>query len=361
MNQAKILALIAAFFLLIPCVLTSLFPDRSACTELRSVQKFPSFPESFLDMNLWSREFSSYVDDHFILRGPIIRKISRAFYTLGISINKKIIVGQKGWLYLSLDGDLISKYRGIVKLSPEESDEWIRQMSSRVDFLKEKGIACWLIIVPEKSSIYPHYLPEWCTRVGPSLTDTLIQKLKDQEKINWIDLRPVLDTASKQSQVYFKYDTHWNDYGAYLAYQHVMQQIRKDVNVSPLNQHQVRFAPEKVNGDLATALSLNDHLGEESPVAEIPNSRVIHKTSVADYTKDGWVAVTSNPTCRAVILCDSYVNVVMSKYLAESFSCSFFKHHNGMEFNRDLILRHKPNVVLYFVAERYLSALLPGS
>jgi alginate O-acetyltransferase complex protein AlgJ len=361
MNQTRTLTLVLSIILLIPCVLTGLFPDRSASIELRIVQEFPSLPKSFLDINLWPREFSSYVDDHFILRGPIISKISRAFYNHGISINKKIIIGKKGWLYFTIEGDLISKYRGIVTLSPEESGEWIKEMSSRVDFLKEKGIACWFIIVPEKSTVYPQFLPEWCTKVGPSLTDTLVQKLKEQEKIKWIDLRPVLIGASKQSQVYFKYDTHWNDYGAYLAYQQVMQQIRKDVNVSPLEKNQIRFGHGELSGDLATALSLNDHLREDSPVVEILNSRVIHKSSVSDYQKEGWVATASVPSCRAIILCDSYVNAFMSKYLEESFSYSFFKHHNGIEFNKDLILQQKPDVVLYFVVERFLSAKLPGS
>ena len=360
MNQTKILALLLSFFLLIPCVLTTLFPDRSASIELRKVQEFPPLPESFLDMNLWPREFSSYVDDHFILRGHIISKISRTLYNHGISINKKIMIGQKGWLYFTIEGDLISKYRGIVTLSPEESNEWIREMSSRVDFLKERGIACWFIIVPEKSTIYPQFLPEWCTKIGPSLTDTLVQKLKEQEKIKWIDLRPLLIEASKQSQVYFKYDTHWNDYGAYLAYQYVMQQIRKDVNVSPLEMNQIRFVHKELSGDLATALSLNGYLKEDGPVVEILRPRVIHRTQ-GDYQKEGWVATTSVPSCRAMILCDSYVNSFMSKYLEESFSYSYFKHHNGIEFNKDLILHQKPDVVLYFVVERFLSAKLPGS
>jgi hypothetical protein len=341
-------------------VLTGLSPDRSASIELRSVQEFPPIPASILDMNLWPRQFSSYVDDHFFMRGHIISAISRALYDYGISINKKIMIGQKGWLYFTLEGDLISKYRGIVTLSPEESNDWIREMSSRVDFLKDRGIACWFIIVPEKSTVYPQFLPAWCTKTGPSLTDTLVQKLKEQEKIKWIDLRPLLIEASKQSQVYFKYDTHWNDYGSYLSYQHVMQQMRKDVNVSPLDKSQLRFVHKELSGDLATALSLDDYLKESGPVVELLKSRVTHRTQ-GNYQKEGWTATASVPPCRAVILCDSYVDSFMSKYLEESFSYSYFKHHGGMEFNKDLILLQKPDVVLYFVVERFLSAKLPGS
>jgi alginate O-acetyltransferase complex protein AlgJ len=370
MKNSRSIYIIFSIILLTPCVLTGLFPDNSASIELRPIQDFPSIPKNFADINLWPGKFNNYANDHFILRGFVIKNISRLLYDHGIPISREVILGLDGWMFLSNNNDVINKYRGINKLSSEEALIWIKDMSSRVHLLKKRGIDCWLIIVPDKSSVYPQYLPRWCSKVGPSFTETLVQKLKEQKTIKWIDLRPLLVDAATKTQVYYKYGTHWNDYGSYLAYQYIIQRIHKDVRLSPLEKNEVRFIHKYTkdmhtkdinNDDLSGVLGLNDFLTEYTQVAEVHNTKVIYKIGNQDwlsFMKDGFATITSSSSCRAVILCDSYVFASMQKYLQETFSYTYFKHHITMEFDEDLILKHHPDVVLYIVVERLIPSKL---
>ena len=364
MKNERFLYLILSIILLVPCLLTSLSPDNSASIELRPIQDLPSFPTSFIDIIIWPRKINNYVEDHLFLRGFIIKNVSKILYNYGISVSKEVLLGQDGWLFLSINNDVIDKYRGIKNLSAEEADNWINVMSSRADILRKRGIDCWLIIVPDKSTVYPEYLPEWCTKLAPSFTDTLCQRLKEQQSIKYIDLRPVLTEAASKTKVYYKYDTHWNDYGSYIAYNYIIQRINKDLRLSPVEMNNVHFIHKnKSDGDLARLLSLNDLMKEDTENAEILNTKVIYKKVNQDWTsfmKDGFAVATSNPSCRAFILCDSFVMGHMDKYLQETFSYTYFKHHISMDFDEDLILQHNPDVVLYIVVERLIPSKLPS-
>ncbi|MFN8461674.1 MAG: hypothetical protein U0X93_07900 [Anaerolineales bacterium] len=57
--------------------------------------------------------------------------------------------------------------------------------------------------------------------------DQVIAYLRANGKQQVIDLRPALLAAKSERQVYYATDTHWNDYGAYIAYSAIMNELRK--------------------------------------------------------------------------------------------------------------------------------------
>ena len=357
----KIVLLIIPLILLIPSILTGVSPDRNAARiELRKVQEFPAIPTSLRELYLWPKAFDRYIFDHFFMRNLLIRKISTFLYTFDISISKEVLIGKEGWLFLSTNNDVVGKHRGIHNLSPKQANKWVQVMASRARSLRQSGIECWFVIIPNKHSIYPHYLPDWCTRVAPSLTDTLVQRLGMQDDIHWIDLRPVMAEASKKFPVYVKYNTHWNDRGAYIAYTHIMQQLSGSLHIWHIPEGGIRFPDKSLSGDLARLINLQNYLTEESPVAKISHSSITKKTVPKNFQTESWWTTTSHPSARAAILCDSFVYSYMQKYLQESFSYTFFHHHNGMRFNKDLILQQHPDVVIYMVAERLIPSRLPS-
>jgi len=95
-------------------------------------------------------------------------------------------------------------------------------------------------------------------------------------------------------------------------------------------------------------------------VAKISQSSITKKKVPKNFQTESWWTTTSHPSARAAILCDSFVYSYMQKYLQESFSYTFFHHHNGMRFNKDLILQQHPDVVIYMVAERLIPSRLPS-
>ena len=122
-----------------------------------------------------------------------------------------------------------------------------------------------------------------------------MQGLKGQRKIKWIDLRPKLIEASRNDKVYYKYDAHWNDYGAYLAYQYVMEQLRNTIKLSPIGENDVHFIHQETREGEIKTIYIRDYFSEDDVIAKIPKSKVTFKEETTWTTwQNGFVTMTSN-------------------------------------------------------------------
>lgn len=94
--------------------------------------------------------------------------------------------------------------------------------TDRVNKLKTVGDGCELVVVlvPASMTVYPELVPaEVATPAeGESRFDQLAQVLTESG-VKVIDMRAAYAERKNDSlPLYFNYDSHWTDYGAYLAY-----------------------------------------------------------------------------------------------------------------------------------------------
>ncbi|UUY09839.1 acyltransferase family protein [Pseudomonas sp. J452] len=128
--------------------------------------------------------------------------------------------GKNDWLFLgNAHGNTVAKIK--LSITPTEAQvNAVRQRFSKVaDAGAKHGIKTILIIGPDKSSIYPEYLPDKLTPSSTKYSSFFFRKL--QEIPNLIVYDPTNDLLlSKKSEgiLYWMTDTHWNAKGAYLTY-----------------------------------------------------------------------------------------------------------------------------------------------
>ena len=114
----------------------------------------------------YAKQEEAYVGEHFGFREPVIRLYNQYLW----SCYKKtyahdVVAGKQGWLYTP---ESVSDYYGNELLrwqpSPEEArqhfDREIRYMNRVRTILKEYDVEMLAFIAPEKSFLYPEYLPE---------------------------------------------------------------------------------------------------------------------------------------------------------------------------------------------------------
>lgn len=114
----------------------------------------------------YAKQKEAYVGEHFGFREPVIRLYNQYLW----SCYKKtyahdVVAGKQGWLYTP---ESVSDYYGNELLrwqpSPEEArlhfDREIRYMNRVRTILKEYDVEMLAFIAPEKSFLYPEYLPE---------------------------------------------------------------------------------------------------------------------------------------------------------------------------------------------------------
>lgn len=137
---------------------------------------------------------------------------------------RQVVEGAEGWLYFG--GDALAKCKPIKPLS-----ETIGQLAKLRDVVERSGRTFVLVVVPDKTTMVPEYLPErypykdCATPIGPQLWQQSI------EVAGSLDLRPRLDAAAQRygRPLYYPQDTHWSTEGALEMVKAVAQDIKPGV------------------------------------------------------------------------------------------------------------------------------------
>jgi hypothetical protein len=114
----------------------------------------------------YAKQEEAYVGEHFGFREPVIRLYNQYLWTCyKKTYAQNVVAGRRGWLYTP---ESVSDYYGKEMLRWQPSVEAARQrfdreakyLSRAHDILKENNVELLAFIAPEKSFLYPEYLPE---------------------------------------------------------------------------------------------------------------------------------------------------------------------------------------------------------
>ena len=187
---------------------------------------------------------------------------NRFLYHQGISADsQRVLVGRQGWLFdANEDHQLRDPSAVDVKShdSPLQIKKSVRELKQRQQWMTERGIMTLLVIVPDKRSIYSEYAPELGHSSKQNATDTFMASARSTS-LNVLDLRgQLLPKKSDSDPLYFRTDSHWNHYGAYLGYRDSIAAINEIYGaqikkVDPVKRQWVRRAA----GNLAQQLKFD--------------------------------------------------------------------------------------------------------
>jgi alginate O-acetyltransferase complex protein AlgJ len=239
-------------------------------SEKRELAAFPDWPRNYSQASSFLPDVLSFYRDNFGFRRSLIHGL--ALTEVGffhISSKSSVILGDEGWLYLRLtDGPGSSESSQLAPLSESELDRWQYPLEQRRAWLAKRHISYLVVIVPEKQSIYPEFLPD---REGKlqyeQWAGQLIGRLKSTgSPVAILDLQPYLFQAKSREQIYWKADTHWNQYGLYVGYRAMMDEIPRVLPGKPLiilgPDSFARFPAKGVGGDLANMLGVPELFSE---------------------------------------------------------------------------------------------------
>jgi hypothetical protein len=273
----------------------------------------------------------------------------------------KVVIGRDGWLVLGAPGSLDDFQRTHLF-----SQEDLKAIQTRLDDtytkLKAQGILFYVVLPPDKNTIYPEYLPTQIPVLGKtSRLDQLIAYQKQYGQAPILDLRPALLAEKQFRPVYFTTDTHWNPYGAFAATQAMLLPLQQHFPGFKLHSLSDYEKPPGIHtqGDLARN-SVPSAVGEEWFGLKPKFGRQWVRYNLSDQMPVIVSTVNINPALpRAVIYHDSFM-IWQYDFVADEFSkVTFIWSYNvDMNFARG----EKADVVFLECTERYLDSLVsPGS
>ena len=140
------------------------------------------------------------------------------------------VTGKNGELFMNHASPIVSASLGIIPYDKPSMENLTLSVAGKYAYYYSKKIPYYLVVVPDKSTLYPEMLPfysKWIKHDGWYKYE--IESL-DQAKIPYINLYKPLKALNNKKRMYDKiYDNnHWNGDALELAYNQIAKIISKD-------------------------------------------------------------------------------------------------------------------------------------
>lgn len=349
-------ALIAGFALLLagPWLVWPL--ARGLCDttnyENRTLAAFPTL-EAGVDG--WPAAFEAWLGDHAPFRNQFLTLKAGADRLVGTLDSTNVLLGEEGWMFLKdvSDSKSLSDYQGLTAYTAEETQAMADTLTALNEALAARGSRLVLLFAPAKEGVYARYMPASVPVVRrPTRVQALAEALGETGVPVLFPLNE-LEAAALERQVYYKYDTHWNEAGAWLAAQLTLEALDK-----PFAAAWPEMAPDP----------------EKAPLTDLANMC----GSWAFCTDDVyWALEAEAAACTlweaggeivryagagegSLLLARDSFGEALAPWLAQGFESTTVLHGNQMQPETLLEWQPEvPNVVVLEVAERFADNL-PG-
>ena len=329
-------------------------------SENRTLAPFPE-----LNQLIWKipGQYTKYFNDHFPFRNQLanINNILRLKIFKASPLPDHLRLGKENWLYLYVE-QVRYAYRGDTLFSDEQLVKIKRILEEKAAYLKNRNSDFYFIVPPLKHAVYPEYLPSILKKMRPmNKRDQVMAYLKKNSDVKVIDPLEMYLAKKDSVRLYYKTDSHWNQLGAFYAYQMIMNRIAEDhENMTPLSIDDYVISRSKsYTGDLLALINLHDIYFREPyhlKPKKSSQTRIIVKYKNIGKEINYVAYENKNDTLpRLLMFRDSFTDYLRN-HMCNHFSHAGFSWTYTLEPER--IKQDKPDIVVYQLMERFINELL---
>ncbi len=312
--------------------------------------------------------FEKYFEKSFGFRDLLVRtQASLRFHLLGVSPTPKVLTGKDGWLFYAGHA-LLAFFQGTNRFSPRDLKILQEAYETRYRYLESQGIKYFLVLVPNKESVYPEYFPQGVRKVNSqSRYDQFVQHMRENSKVAVVDLKPALLANKSLGQLYRKSDGHWNNLGAFVGYEEIAKKLKDYFpKIKPLTMDHYKVAVRSESGDLGRMMGLLSPPSFDTPML-IPihrdpwyekgkSARGSNKPLLVDREQklQGKSGVRPDMEQRILVYRDSFF-AALTPFVSKHFVMSHYYTTHKFFFDPFVVEEIKPQVVIDQMVERYLN------
>lgn len=345
MKKGKLIYCILFFAICLCPSLGMLVTKQETSSENRQLSEFPSPKTEEGKINVeWLSQAGDYFQEHFAFRNELVTGNALLHgRLLETSTADGVIQGKNGWLYYK---DSLDDYLGQDLLSDRSLFNIAHMLSMTQQALEEKGVNFLFTIAPNKNSLYGDNMPYYdkLKVSGQTNRENLEDWLKT-EKVAYADLYQAL--MEEDEVLYHARDSHWNNKGAALAADVLMDALGKDHDSYEGESYTVR---RDYTGDLDTMLY---------PLASTADDEIYYDKETTYATVEEIQSnfdpriTTVNPVKEGslVMYRDSFGNALLP-YMADAYANAYFSR--GIPYQLMDVETHSADTVIIERAERFL-------
>lgn len=330
---------------IVPLVFLQLKPGGGT-TENRTMASLPEIwvPEGF-NWNYLS-EIGDYFTDHFAFREEIVALDSGIRSGIfDVSSTDNVIVGKNGWLYYTATLD---DYQHKDSVSERMLFNMAHNTALMQEYTEALGKTFLFTVAPNKNTLYDENMPDRLRfRVAEKSDAARLLPWLTRENVNYVNLFDLFE--GKEEVLYYARDSHWNEKGAVLVYNTLLDACGK---------------PHETYGD-AEPVQKRDYLGDLElmlfPVGGRAEMRLQYpiadtwRYAEGENVEDQFIR-TENGEGEGNLLMyrDSFGNSLLP-YMAQTFSQAVFSKR--VPYTMSDLVTCEPDVVIVEKVERHLSTL----
>jgi hypothetical protein len=372
MFSKKYITVIILFVLFIPFIdkvlnLSATFFAYESENEKRTLSKEPEVNLNFLDG--YPKQYEAYFNDHFMCRNFLIDQYNqlRLKVLKESPVPQKCYIGTNDWLFLNnYDYNRAHKRN----LSDKDLSGFLTEFERRKTILKEQNCSLYVYIIPPKIQLYPEYKGK-INSDDPAQGMQLEAYFKKNSDIPVTYLLPTLLEGKDKNApfLFLTSDNHWSDYAAFVAYQKIIKDLKKDFpKLNAIGQKDLVSHDDVIGGgNIAIMMGANNYFKEHRHYIDVahPQATKVEQKEyvIPDYAemKDEYELQFENKNKdlpRLLLIRDSFGTFIIP-FLSESFShstCIFdaWKYR----LNEDIFKNEKPQIVIYLIYEPLLLNIL---
>lgn len=147
--------------------------------------------------------------------------------------NAGYIKGADGnYLFSDLYATNFSQALGRKTQTAKLQKQWAAYFKKAKQLTEAQGGVFHVVVVPATWEVHPNTLPKWARPLRG--TNTLTKLMEKYPDLPWIDTRKALLTASKKNNVFIKVNSHWTNYGGYVAWQAITKCLATDASLDKI-------------------------------------------------------------------------------------------------------------------------------
>lgn len=312
-------------------------------TENRRLAEFPSWTKNGTLNSNFMQELGTYFEDHFAFRPYLVSfdaEIQSKLFQ--VSNVDTVTVGKDGWLYYSSSLD---DYMGRNRLSNRGIFDASNNLRILQQYVEQNHASFFFTVPPNKNSLYGEHMPYYYKRCVDQHTNlNELESMMKQSGVHYVDLYSVF---SKQKEtLYLKRDSHWNEKGALIAYNSILEEAQVEHN----------------NYDVVPAVRVKNEYGDLNkmlyPVTAEPEWNYAYQkkrqfTYCTDTksVEDPWIeTVCTKGKKNCLMFRDSFGNALLP-FFADTFKNAYFSKEMPCKIE-EYMNRYDPDVVVLEKVER---------
>lgn len=329
--------------------------DKLKLNENRTLTSFPKINSQFFS------NFDKFFSDHLPFRSYFINSYTAIFnkideeyfkfvqkHNIPYYIEKNgVIAGKNGWYFYSAEGSLYD-YTG-VNLPSLKTLEACAEKVKKIDkYFKSQGKTFVIYVAPNKEEIYSENMPD-AIKVKNKIkkTDMFVDYLSKNTNVKIVYPKQTLIEAKSDKFTYYQYDTHWNNYGAYVGTMELLNalNIKSDYEITITDNGRTIGGSDLLNQLNIPSVYENDYK---------INYRTDINFSIEDIKHMTRRTTSTNKNGKNLLLLGDSFGEFMTQFLSKEFENAYYgKIYDYYEFGQNADEFDKADTIVFEAVGRY--------